>query len=256
MSQVAHTNLAACSMRAAGRGAVLGRLCQNVLPIQEFLEFTRPQIVLVASSERVVERWDTASVPQVFAWNGRTFRIGTEPRATWLDRLTREADRRLVSAASATHGLASIDLWLGQPFSPTRPASPAPSSPSVADPDLSPRGVQAHADTLRHLAEALTGSDREPFEAPQHGPQYDLGWQHEGMRWVAEVKSLTIKNENHQLRIGLGQVLDYRHQLGGPSRVRSVLALEQQPNDRRWSGVCADAGVVLWWPGRGTLGLG
>ena len=41
-------------------------------------------------------------------------------------------------------------------------------------------------------------------------PNFDLAWQKDRTVFVAEVKSITAENEEHQLRLGLGQVLQYR----------------------------------------------
>jgi hypothetical protein len=64
---------------------------------------------------------------------------------------------------------------------------------------------------------------------------------------VAEVKSITAQNEEHQLRVGLGQVLRYRHHLSalGHNRVVAVLVPERQPRDPSWRELCQELGVVL-----------
>ena len=66
---------------------------------------------------------------------------------------------------------------------------------------------------------------------------------------VVEVKSMTETNESRQMRLGLGQVLDYSHALGGAaSGVRPVLAVERRPAESRWIEICSSAGVTLVWP--------
>jgi hypothetical protein len=63
------------------------------------------------------------------------------------------------------------------------------------------------------------------------------------------VKSLTAANERGQLRLGLGQVLDYTHsfQLVG-LKVR-VLCVERPPSDSSyWLELCSRLGVQLVWP--------
>lgn len=66
---------------------------------------------------------------------------------------------------------------------------------------------------------------------------------------MAEVKSLTRRNEEQQLRLGLGQVPRYRNLLSTPKQqVRAVLALERQPSDSRWMTLCDDHDVRLVWP--------
>jgi len=64
---------------------------------------------------------------------------------------------------------------------------------------------------------------------------------------VAEVKSITSENEEHPLRVGLGQVLRYRQRLSalGHDRVVAVLVPERQPGDPSWRELCQELGVVL-----------
>jgi hypothetical protein len=56
-------------------------------------------------------------------------------------------------------------------------------------------------------------------------------------------------NEDKQLRLGLGQVLDYQDQLmARHSRVRAVLAVERRPTDDRWLQLRERHEVTLVWP--------
>jgi hypothetical protein len=67
--------------------------------------------------------------------------------------------------------------------------------------------------------------------------------------YVAEVKSITSANEEHQLRLGLGQVLRYRHMLAADGRaVNAVLVPEREPSDPSWIHLCRAVGVTLAWP--------
>jgi DDE superfamily endonuclease len=79
------------------------------------------------------------------------------------------------------------------------------------------------------------------------GPNFDLAWQKNGTVFVAEVKSITVENEEQQLRLGLGQVLRYRQRLAalGYDPVVAVLVPERQPCDPSWRELCQDLGVVL-----------
>jgi hypothetical protein len=80
-------------------------------------------------------------------------------------------------------------------------------------------------------------------------PDFDLAWESTSTKYVAEVKSSTTNNEERQLRLGLGQVLRYRHLLRTRGQVRCVLAIERPPSDPDWSHLCSDLGVRLVWPG-------
>jgi hypothetical protein len=62
------------------------------------------------------------------------------------------------------------------------------------------------------------------------------------------VKSITDANEEKQLRLGLGQVLRYQNLLSKNGAVHAVLAVERQPTDVTWLGLCDHLGVKLVWP--------
>ena len=119
--------------------------------------------------------------------------------------------------------------------------------PFSVDPALVERGLRGHTDTQNELASVLSNAGIEPRRGLPPGPNFDLAWQKDGTVFVAEVKSITAENEEHQLRVGLGQVLRYRQRLSalGHDRVVAVLVPERQPRDPSWRELCQDLGVVL-----------
>src|ERR1700691_249939 len=119
--------------------------------------------------------------------------------------------------------------------------------PFSVDPALAERGLRGHADTQNELAGVLSDAGIEPRRGLPPGPNFDLAWQKNGTVFVAEVKSVTAENEEHQLRLGLGQVLRYRQRLAalGHDRVVAVLVPERQPSDPSWRELCQEVGVVL-----------
>jgi hypothetical protein len=78
-------------------------------------------------------------------------------------------------------------------------------------------------------------------------PNFDVAWTHGARTYVAEVKSTTDRNEERQLRLGLGQVLRYRsflsEALGQP--VSAVLVPERAPRDPIWESTCTSVDVAL-----------
>ncbi len=85
------------------------------------------------------------------------------------------------------------------------------------------------------------------------GLNFDISWTDPHTTFLVEVKSLTAENEADQIRLGLGQVLDYRWTFTDArphTPVTAVLVIEQAPRDQRWVLVCAAAGVLLTWPDR------
>ncbi|MCX5559954.1 hypothetical protein [Streptomyces sp. NBC_00038] len=129
---------------------------------------------------------------------------------------------------------------------------PAPQQPGTPDPDLTGRNLKAHRRLQNSLAESAGKYGLSVLSPNAIDPDFDLAWRdHSGDLSVCEVKSLTESNEVRQLRVGLGQVLDYQDQLQARGeKVRAVLWVERQPLDPRWLGLCRRVGVVLAWPGQ------
>lgn len=124
---------------------------------------------------------------------------------------------------------------------------PAEARPSRPDPDLMAAGWRVHARTQNELAHAVREAGLEPLSPGDKEPLFDLGWWSGGVFFVAEIKSITRQNEEEQLRLGLGQVLRYRHFL--PEGTVAVLAASQMPAEfSSWRETCADVGVRLVWP--------
>ena len=146
----------------------------------------------------------------------------------------------------------------GWPVSVGRSYQPAdetvassPGLPFDVDPDERDRSTNAHNSSQNRLAALLEASGRVPRSSDGE-PDFDLAWdEDDDTTVVVEVKSVTAKNAERQLRLGLGQVLRYRHLLRSSDRdVRAVLALSAEPPDVRWVELCAshDVGLV-WLPG-------
>ena len=104
-------------------------------------------------------------------------------------------------------------------------------------------GSQIH-DATKYATKIVT-----PLKPKPPDPDFDLGWSHRSGWYVVEVKSLTDQNEARQLRLGLGQVLDYHDALSRRHpTVRAVIAVERRPRDPRWVSLCERHDVLLVWP--------
>lgn len=114
---------------------------------------------------------------------------------------------------------------------------PTTRQPFAVDPALVERGLRGHAETQNGLARALRAAGIEPRSRLPYEPNFDISWKAGETIFVAEVKSITNDNEEEQLRLGLGQVLRYRHRLKelGHDRVVAVLVPERAPRDRGWT---------------------
>lgn len=111
------------------------------------------------------------------------------------------------------------------------------------------RALRSHAETQEALAEAVRAADLMPRSPLPGEPVFDLAWEDGETIVVAEIKSLTKRNEEKQLRLALGQVLRYAHLLGAKGRrVRPIIATARRPGDESWSELCQAAGVALVWP--------
>lgn len=116
------------------------------------------------------------------------------------------------------------------------------------DPDVMERASRAHRELQNSLARWLRDHELTPV-SPTGPPWFDIGWWVEGVFWVAEIKSLRVENEAHQIRLGLGQVLDYVHQLTRLGLdARAALVVEEEPASGHWPDLCATHRVVLAWP--------
>lgn len=117
------------------------------------------------------------------------------------------------------------------------------------DPNEVDRGLRGHNVTQEKLAELVRAEGLTPGSSVDERCDYDLAWERAGIIYVAEVKSLTDQNERLQLRLGLGQVLEYAHRLRAEGwTVQAALAVEREPSDVTWVQVCEDQGVRLVWP--------
>ena len=143
-----------------------------------------------------------------------------------------------------------LSAEFGRPYRIVSEASTsAAREPFTVDPDLVDRGTRGHARTLNALAAHLQNLGIQPLEANVDDPPFDVGWSHEGVTFVAEIKSLTRDNEERQLRLGLGQVLRYRHMLCRRiDAVVAALVVEFEPSDPEWKNLCDSLGIQLAFP--------
>jgi hypothetical protein len=128
--------------------------------------------------------------------------------------------------------------------------------PQPVDPALYERGLRSHRELQNLLAGAVAEAGFVPLSPGAADPDWDLAW-HDGERFVVvEVKSLSARNEERQLRLGLGQVLRYRQHLSGAGDVAAVLVVERPPKDATWVGLCTSVQVELTWPAKWASLLG
>ena len=108
----------------------------------------------------------------------------------------------------------------------------------------------AHEATVGALAAHLSGQGLHVHAPAPGAPAFDAGWSRGADVFSAEIKSLTGAREDQQIRLGIGQVLDYAHQLRTShpdQRLHAVLVLEKRPADPRWSPLTRSVGIRLTW---------
>lgn len=113
------------------------------------------------------------------------------------------------------------------------------------------RGTSAHEDLLEAFQAFL--SPLELRVAAGAGPQFDAAWvRYPGSStlYVLEAKSLTGAREDQQIRLGIGQLLDYCYALRTMAsqefhEVVPVLLLEREPSDAHWKGLSESLGITL-----------
>jgi hypothetical protein len=127
----------------------------------------------------------------------------------------------------------------------------------VIDPDALTRANRSHAQLQNLLRGRVLGAGKK-LSPVSDTANIDLAW-HVGTRGqivIAEVKSFTEDNEEHQLRYGVGQLIDYLDELEAADyRPLGVLFVARPPRRMAWIRKCERAGIELCWPGRWPQGL-
>jgi hypothetical protein len=127
--------------------------------------------------------------------------------------------------------------------------SVAEADPVEMDPDVIGRGKRGHARLQNQLASEVAAAGLVPLSPSDDDPPFDLAWRDGTDVFVVEVKSTTRKNEEHQLRLGLGQLLRYRHVLAADgTTVCGILYVERKPTDPGWFDLCQSLDITLRWP--------
>lgn len=106
------------------------------------------------------------------------------------------------------------------------------------------KAVRNHSKLQNLLANALKASGRTPLSPGSTEAKFDIAFQDKTDLVVAEIKSCTTDNLEGQLRLGLGQLLRYTHQLRQEhAKVRPVLVTQLEP-PADWKALLAELGVA------------
>lgn len=126
-------------------------------------------------------------------------RTGLTAAAAEIRRRALEGEGLAGAPASQREASASLARPIGRSFTPAdESVQIAVREPFAVDPDLVDRGTRGHARTLNGLAECVSRGGLEPRLPLPDDPQFDLAWTNGETTCIAEVKSLTKWNEEHQ----------------------------------------------------------
>ena len=214
---------------------------------------TNPDAAVRASAVIRAERW----LPNIRVSDSELF-IGAVNKTTGViddDALLASC----VSVASVLSEFVLAQLVVTRKLE-TRPAAPREISELADetpvweyDPSERDRATLKHRLLENWLIDRIQDEGLSPLDAVR-GPQFDLAWTIGETLVICEVKT-TSGHEVKQLRLGLGQLLHYRAQVARdtPGDVRAAFLVGGQPEDGIWQELCADLGIVLFWPDEGSL---
>jgi hypothetical protein len=135
------------------------------------------------------------------------------------------------------------ELAFDRPYSGASAVSDYPDTQSI-DAAAHERARLEHDRLCRLLIAHLRAAGIESGE--RTGVPVDLAWTSlEDRTMIAEVKSSLGGHDRTQLRLGLGQVLEYRHRLSAEGVLADAVLLVSTVRDPVWYAICADANVLL-----------
>ena len=118
--------------------------------------------------------------------------------------------------------------------------------PFEHDPDVIDRGSKAHRRIQNSLANFLLENGITPESPSNSKINFDIGWQVNETYFIAEIKSITAKNEEKQLRLGLGQVLRYMSLVDKQNISKVVpVVIAEKVFDVSWYKTCESQNVRL-----------
>lgn len=142
---------------------------------------------------------------------------------------------------------------IGRQYQPAAISISPPKAAAIvrgSDPDQAGRGRAAHDELQNTLARLALDAGRRPLSPCPNDPQFDIAWHDGNTLIVVEVKSTTESNEVHQVRLAIGQIMEYTGILSAVhSQVRAVIAVERPISRSSLITACEQAGVTIVWPG-------
>ncbi|RNL97719.1 hypothetical protein EFE23_18070 [Micromonospora solifontis] len=155
-----------------------------------------------------------------------------------------QAAESLTGAEADAAGRAAGALGFDRPYRAATVSGDLPAQRSF-DAETYRAGVNEHDRLCRSVIDHLASIGLRGG-AGLHGVPVDLAWRDaEGRQFIAEVKSLVGGNDLEQLRLGLGQVLEYRNRLASHQVPVTAMLVVSAVVDPVWRDICAENSVLL-----------
>jgi len=126
--------------------------------------------------------------------------------------------------------------------------APSKRQPFETDPDIIDRGSKAHKKLQNDFANFLIKNNIKPERPNNSKINFDIGWRNNNKYFIAEIKSITEKNEEKQLRLGLGQILRYLSKTDRNLNNIIPVLIAEKIIDKSWHKTCNDYNVKLLTP--------
>jgi hypothetical protein len=93
--------------------------------------------------------------------------------------------------------------------------------PFIVDPERIERGNRSHRELQETLAKLAKRNGVTPLSPGAVDPDFDIAWRQGATLVIVECKSTTDRNQETQIRLGLGQVLEYAYRARPASKRRA-----------------------------------
>ncbi len=123
--------------------------------------------------------------------------------------------------------------------------------PFPFDPEELDRKTVEHMQLQDRLARMAKNAGFKVHSPRKGDPvQFDLAWTSASGKAVVEVKTLSTTNADaKQIRLGIGQVLEYQHRLRAAGEdVLAILVVDRKPAAAHWVELCDRHDIQLAWP--------
>ncbi len=148
--------------------------------------------------------------------------------------------------------LRALKKPLTTPYRPVELSGRMNRDPFPFDPEELDRATVAHGVLQNKLADLAEKAGYEVLRPGDGDPAaFDIAWRSSAAKMIVEVKTLsTTDAEDKQLRLGIGQVLDYQERFRAiGENVRAVLVVDKKPRQvSHWERLCDRHRVRLVWP--------